>query len=152
MTAIFNAAAIAAHRDACENEILGFRRLRVRSADTGGRLGFFEEIVPPGEGVPLHIHHKEDEMFNVREGHFRIWCADEVFDVHPGDVVVLPRGVPHAFRNVGEVEGWLDVTVTPGGFETMFARAAEAGTQGAERFLELAPDYGLEMLPGQAAA
>jgi len=152
MTTGFTAAAIAAIDDACPNDTLGFRRIRIRSADTGGRIGFFEEIVPPGAGVPLHIHHNEDEMFNVRAGHFRICCGEETFDVHPGDVTVLPRGIPHSFFNIGETEGWLDVTVTPGGFETMFLHASEAGVDAAGRFMELAPQYGLEMLPGQAAA
>lgn len=147
----FTSAAIAARADARDNSVMGFRRIRVLAADTGGRLGFFEEIVPPGAGVPLHIHHAEDEMFNVRKGRFRIWCGEEVFDVAEGDVAVLPRGIPHRFQNVGESEGWLDVTVTPGGFETVFLSAAEAGEGAAARFLELAPGHGLELILDQAA-
>lgn len=151
MTNAFTSAAIAARLDARENTVLGFRRIRIHSADTGGRLGFFEEIVPPGAGVPLHIHHHEDEMFNVREGRFRLWCGDETFEVGPGDVAVLPRGIPHRFQNVGDTQGWLDVTVTPGGFETLFILAAD-GRDAAERFMALAPAHGLEMLPEPAAA
>lgn len=152
MTSPFTEAAVAARADARPNAILGFRRIRLRAADTGGRLGFFEEIVPPGAGVPLHIHHREDEMFNVRAGRFRIWCGARCFDVGPGDVAALPRGVPHRFQNVGDVEGWLDVTVTPGGFETLFETSAAGGGDATARFMALAPAHGLELLPEAAPA
>jgi mannose-6-phosphate isomerase-like protein (cupin superfamily) len=147
MKDIFATAAIADRANARENSVLGFRRIRIQAADTGGRLGFFEEIVPAGAGVPLHIHHHEDEMFNIRAGQFRIWCGNDTYLANPGDVAVLPRGIPHRFQNVGDTEGWLDVTVTPGGFESLFLRAEEGGGDTAERFMQLAPAHGLEMLP-----
>jgi mannose-6-phosphate isomerase-like protein (cupin superfamily) len=146
-TKTFQSAAIAVRADARDNTVMGFRRIRIAGADTGGRLGFFEEIVPQGMGVPLHVHEREDEMFNVRKGRFRIWCGDESFVISQGDMAVLPRGVPHRFLNIGETEGWLDVTVTPGGFETVFELAGQAGQGAVDRFLTIAPTYGLQLLP-----
>ena len=56
-----------------------------------------EEIVPPGVGAPLHRHSREDEIFYVIEGTFRIWRGDDVLDVGPGDVALLPRDQVHTF-------------------------------------------------------
>jgi len=50
-----------------------------------------EQIVPPGVGASLHLHRREDEVSYVIEGTLRIWRGDEVFDVEPGGVTLLPR-------------------------------------------------------------
>ena len=75
--------------------------IKATAAETGGGAGLFEGHVPPGEGPPLHVHRREDEIFHIVEGRFRIWCGDRTWDVEPGAVVFLPKGVPHTFRNAG---------------------------------------------------
>ncbi len=121
----------------------------VTAAESGGAVGVFEDRTPPGEGPPLHVHHREDEIFHIREGRFRMWCADRSWDVGPGETVFLPRGVPHTFRNIGDAPGRKLVVVTPGGFERMFVDAARRGLTiptdiGA--FVALAAEYGAEIL------
>jgi hypothetical protein len=83
--------------------------------------------------------------FSTRGGTSPLWCGDETFEVAPGDVTGLPRDNPHRFQNVGDTQGWLDVTVTPGGLERLFVLAA-AGHDAVERFIALVPAHGLEML------
>jgi mannose-6-phosphate isomerase-like protein (cupin superfamily) len=34
-------------------------------------------ITPPQGGPPLHVHQREDEMFYVLEGEFKVQCADQ---------------------------------------------------------------------------
>ncbi|WP_397370805.1 cupin domain-containing protein [Paenibacillus glycanilyticus] len=51
-------------------------------------------------GPPKHFHKEREKIFEILEGTFRFQCGDEVFDVSPGESVVVPRGVPHAWSNV----------------------------------------------------
>ena len=43
-------------------------KIRVSSAQTLGAYSVIEIVADPGNGVPLHIHNKEDEHFIVVEG------------------------------------------------------------------------------------
>lgn len=93
---------------------------KIRSEETGGAYSMLENIVAPQQGPPPHIHADEDEIFLVIEGEFEITCGERTFVARKGDVAVLPRRVPHAFRNIGEADGKLWVMITPGGFEKFF--------------------------------
>ena len=42
-----------------------------------------------------HHHEHEDEMFLVWRGIFRIEFRDRVVELHPGEMIVVPRGVEH---------------------------------------------------------
>ncbi|MBR0674126.1 cupin domain-containing protein [Roseomonas soli] len=120
------------------------------AAESGGSVGVFKDTVPPGEGPPLHLHQREDEVFHILEGRFRLWCGDRRWDVGPGETALLPRGVPHTYRNIGDGPGRKLVVVTPGGFEAMFGVAAERGLRLPEdvaAFAELAGRrFGVELL------
>ena len=148
----FTAAAIARPGDYTESLAIGQHRILVTGAETGGSLGIWEEIVEPGWGPPLHIHHAEDEMFHVFEGHIRIWCGEETFEAVPGTTVVLPRGIPHRFENVGETTARMLITVTPGGFERFFLDAAALPDQGEAAIMTLAAHYRLSFLLQDTAA
>lgn len=68
---------------------------------TSGILTFVQ-IAPPGGGVPMHIHHNEDECIYLMEGSLRFQLGDEAFDVAEGDTVFMPKGTPHGFRITGD--------------------------------------------------
>lgn len=101
--------------------VLGSRVIaRVRSCDTGGEYSVVEEIVSPGGGAPLHVHHREDEIFYVLEGEFEIQCGERTFTGRRGTQGIAPRNVPHGFRNVGSTPATILMTLRPGGFEGFF--------------------------------
>jgi len=42
-----------------------------------------------------HFHANEDELFWVVEGCLEIHLRDKVVELHPGELLVVPRGVEH---------------------------------------------------------
>ena len=73
-------------------------RIRVPSAQTLGAYSVIEIVAHPGNGVPLHIHNKEDEHFIVLEGTLDIANGDRRWDATAGTSVTVMRGVPHALE------------------------------------------------------
>ena len=71
--------------------------VKVSAADTGGRYGLIEVVVPAGLGSPWHVHPEEDEWFYVLEGEVTVWVADTKLSLTPGSFAFGPKGVPHTF-------------------------------------------------------
>jgi quercetin dioxygenase-like cupin family protein len=94
--------------------------IKVKSEDTGGAYSIFEDWIPPGAGPVPHTHSKEDETIYVIEGKLRAWLGGKQYDVTTGDVVHMPRGVQHYFKNVSDKPTRLLLSYTPGGFEQWF--------------------------------
>ncbi|APW61946.1 cupin domain-containing protein [Paludisphaera borealis] len=129
----------------------------VTGAQTAGGCFMFEAYVPPGNGSPPHVHHREDETFYVVEGEFEVIVDGAPIRLSRGEFLFARRDVPHNFRNVGAEPGKLIITVTPAGLEDFFA---EIGTklssrdeapvpptpEDVARLLAAAPRYGLEIL------
>ena len=58
------------------------------------------------------------------EGRFGVQLGDEVLEAGPGDLLVKPRGVPHAFWNAGDTPGRLLELISPAEFEHYFRELA----------------------------
>jgi mannose-6-phosphate isomerase-like protein (cupin superfamily) len=120
---------------------------KVSSEETGGAYSIVENIVAPLDGPPPHVHHNEDEVFYVVEGEFEIRCGEKTFTAAKGSLAILPRNIPHAFRNIGVTDGKLLTTITPGGFEKFFAEVSrEVPTMppDIEKLREIGRKYNLE--------
>jgi quercetin dioxygenase-like cupin family protein len=98
----------------------------MRTAEqTAGSLTLGAATVPAGNGPPAHVHSREDELFIIAEGEYRVYLDGEWTTVGPGSVVYLPRGSTHTFQVVGPAPGKHWVLTTPSGFERFFARTSE---------------------------
>ena len=73
---------------------------KATAADTGGAYSLAIETTPPHSGLPLHVHHREDEAMYILEGEYEIQCGDRTIHAARGAFVFLPRGVPNRFENV----------------------------------------------------
>ena len=85
-----------------------------RSTDPdGGEVLHVETWIDPGGGVPPHVHPAMEERFHVLEGRpsflaGRTWRAAE-----PGEEVVVPPGVRHAYRNRSDAPAHTRCDVRP---------------------------------------
>jgi oxalate decarboxylase/phosphoglucose isomerase-like protein (cupin superfamily) len=59
----------------------------------------FETNSEPGQFVPVHIHPTQDEFILVQEGELDLKLDGEWTKARAGDLVRMPRGVPHGYFN-----------------------------------------------------
>ncbi|MGB7040996.1 MAG: cupin domain-containing protein, partial [Xanthobacteraceae bacterium] len=55
--------------------------------------------LPPGTFVPPHIHPTQDEFIYMLEGTFDLYLDGSWTQAKAGDLVRMPRGLPHAYYN-----------------------------------------------------
>lgn len=101
-------------------------RFKVETGAAGGSVAIVEHTLEPGLlGAPPHRHTREEETSCVLEGRLTVQIGDEVTTAGPGDIVVKPRNIFHAFWNGGpDPVRFLEV-ISPGGFERYFLELAE---------------------------
>jgi quercetin dioxygenase-like cupin family protein len=75
---------------------------RGTTADDGGEVLEVEIWVDPGGGVTPHIHPAMEERFEVLSGAPSFLAGRKWQTAAPGDEVVVPAGVRHAYRNRGD--------------------------------------------------
>lgn len=54
---------------------------------------------PPGTFVPPHIHPTQDEFIYMLSGRFDLMLDGKDAAAEPGDLIRLPRGIPHGIFN-----------------------------------------------------
>jgi len=59
----------------------------------------FETNSLPGQFVPVHIHPTQDEFILVQEGELDLKLDGKWVKAKAGDMVRMPRGIPHGYFN-----------------------------------------------------
>ena len=59
----------------------------------------FETNSEPGQFVPVHIHPTQDEFILVQEGELDLKLDGVWTKARAGDLVRMPRGIPHGYFN-----------------------------------------------------
>ncbi len=68
--------------------------------DHGATISIILDESGPGGGPRLH-RHPYDETWVVIEGTLTFQAGDEQLAAGPGDIVIVPPGIPHRFTNDG---------------------------------------------------
>lgn len=139
--------------------VLGDRLSLLGSCEPLG-LHVLDAFVPPGSGVPLH-RHASPEVFRVTEGEivFTLFVDGELREVEAckGRAVVVPGGVPHAYRNGGAWPASMAVAVEQQMVDFFLAVGSERkplappSADDLARLTEIAGRFGIEMLEGEPA-
>jgi mannose-6-phosphate isomerase-like protein (cupin superfamily) len=109
----------------------GGTTVRITSRQTDDAYCVCEMTTLPGEGVSLHVHDRDEEFYYILEGAYEFQAGDERLTAEAGSIVVIPRDVPHQFRNAGDVPARALMIFRPGGFDELLGemrQAAAAGT------------------------
>ena len=72
--------------------------IRIHGRDTGGTVAVVESHDVTGGGPPPHIHHREDETFQILEGEYEWTVGEKTFVARKGATIFAPRGVSHTYR------------------------------------------------------
>ncbi|MEO1513426.1 MAG: cupin domain-containing protein [Bacteroidota bacterium] len=54
-----------------------------------------------------HSHEAEDELFQIVKGTLLMEFRDQTTESHPGDILIVPRGVEHRPRTLDGQEVWV---------------------------------------------
>lgn len=125
---------------------------------TGGAYCLMDATVPPGGGPPPHFHTREEETFFVLEGEVTFTAGENTIVGKPGKFVQIPRGLPHAFKNLTAHPARMLLQCIPAGFDQFLAAwATELPSPDSPphpltpeeigKLLQVAPDFGIVMLP-----
>jgi quercetin dioxygenase-like cupin family protein len=132
------------------NPIAGDVVIRLTDDETGGAISMFESTPGPGAGPPMHVHAHEDEVLYVVDGTIRFKLGDEMHETAAGGFAFIPRGVHHAWQNVGSEPARVMFFFTPAstGMERFFPAFAATPQDGPveKEFARLGREAGMEVV------
>ncbi|MFK7884858.1 MAG: cupin domain-containing protein [Phycisphaerales bacterium] len=131
--------------------------IKVNSSMTGQRFCVVHFRIPPGAGPLAHTHSRDEEIFYITKGRASFWSEGGVLEGSEGDTILLPRRIPHAFRNRTAEETEFMAFFTPAGFDTFVRTAGVPAKEGESppvpddaelaRLAAASIDYGLQIHP-----
>ena len=93
---------------------------KLRAGESAHALGLLEVVAPVGSAPPLHVHHREAEVFVLLEGSMLYQAGDAMYELTPGSSIYLPVGVRHGFRVTGPSPARFLALTLPGGIEDLY--------------------------------
>ncbi len=111
----------------------------------------FETNSEPGQFVPVHIHPTQDEFILVQEGELELKLDGVWTKARAGDLVRMPRGIPHGYFNKSDKPCRALFWVSPMGQLRDLFEALHDQTDIA-RIVELSAQHEVEFLPEEANA
>jgi len=66
--------------------------------------------ISPGKENPVHRHPNCDEILHVLQGQIMNRVGDKEYEMHAGDTVTIPEGMPHNARNISKEDAVLSIS------------------------------------------
>ncbi|MGO4674806.1 cupin domain-containing protein [Bosea sp. 2YAB26] len=105
-------------------------------------------IFPPGTFVPPHVHPTQDEFIYLLEGRLDLVLDGEEAHALPGDLIRLPRNVPHGIFNKSDSPAKCLFWVAPTGrLYDLFWAIHSMPEQNPAEVVALAAKYEIDFLP-----
>ena len=98
---------------------IGFR---LTSKETNDALSVIDMQMTPGSEPVRHYHLWEDETLILHKGTATFFIGDDIINAKAGDIVFIPRTVPHHFVITSNTVH-CTLLITPGGLESFFGEA-----------------------------
>lgn len=109
----------------------------------------FETNSEPGQHVPVHIHPNQDEFILVQEGELDLKLDGKWVKAHTGDLVRMPRGVPHGYFNKSDKPCRALFWVSPAGkLKELFDELHDMTD--VEKVVQVSAEHEVDFLPPEA--
>jgi len=109
----------------------------------------FETNSDPGQHVPVHVHPSQDEFILVLDGELDLKLDGVWSKAKAGDLVRMPRGLPHGYFNKSQAPARALFWVSPAGkLEALFDALHDLSD--IPRVLELSAQHEVDFQPPEA--
>jgi oxalate decarboxylase/phosphoglucose isomerase-like protein (cupin superfamily) len=111
----------------------------------------FETNSEPGQHVPVHVHPTQDEFILVQEGELDLKLDGKWSKAYAGDLVRMPRGVPHGYFNKSDKPCRALFWVSPAGkLKDLFDELHNMTD--VEKVVQVSAEHDVDFLPPEANA
>ncbi|PJI84628.1 Cupin domain-containing protein [Yoonia maricola] len=109
----------------------------------------FEANSQPGEFVPVHIHPTQDEFILVQEGELDLKLDGVWSTAKAGDLVRMPKGIPHGYFNKSDKPTRALFWVSPAGqLKELFEQLHDMAD--VEEVVRISAAHDVDFLPPEA--
>jgi len=109
----------------------------------------FETNSEPGQHVPVHVHPTQDEFILVQEGELAVKLDGVWSTAQAGDLVRMPRGIPHGYFNKSDKPARALFWVSPAGkLKDLFEQLHNL--EDVEQVVALSAAHEVDFLPPEA--
>ncbi|GAB3643588.1 cupin domain-containing protein [Spirosoma arcticum] len=99
--------------------------LKISGKDTNGQLSLFFGYYVKSDSAPLHVHYEEDEEFYILDGEVLFQVGTERYTLQSGDIIFLPRNIPHTYLVLSETAKMLFMIQPSGKSEAFFRKMSQ---------------------------
>jgi quercetin dioxygenase-like cupin family protein len=111
----------------------------------------FETNSDPGQFVPVHVHPTQDEFILVLDGVLDLKLDGVWTQAKAGDLVRMPRGIPHGYFNKSDKPARALFWVSPARKLEALFNALDNLTD-VPRVIQLSAEHEVDFLPPEASA